>query len=198
MSETIRAFLAVRLSVRVKRALADLIEELRLADVRGLRLVRPEGMHLTLKFLGGVPRLQVQSIVDAVSGVALAHSSFTLTLGGVGVFPNRSSPRVLWVGVDGDLDPMLSLQRQIEGALATLGFPRDARGFSPHLTVARLRDGTSPADRRRAAEALFSARIPPGLPIEVGSVELMRSTLHPDGAVYECLASLPLPNESDT
>ena len=196
MSETLRAFLAVQLSDQVKRALADLVQQLHLADVRGLRLARVEGIHLTLKFLGDVPRSQVQAIEDAISKVAVEHSAFTLTLGGAGAFPNRSSPRVLWVGVNGDLDRALSLQRQIEDALTTIGFPRDPRGFSPHLTVARLRDGTSQADRRRAAEALFSTRIPSGLPIEVRSVQLMRSTLHPHGAVYECLASFPLHNES--
>ena len=196
MSDSIRAFLAIELPPQVKDALASLVEEIGRADIPGLRLVRPEGIHLTLKFLGDVPVDQVDSIVAALSQIAGEHRPFTLRLGGVGVFPNRSSARVLWVGVEGEITPVLSLQRQIETALAALGFPRERRRFSPHLTVGRIRDGTSRADRRRAAEALCSAQLEPGLRIVGDSAVLMRSILLPSGAVYERLASAPLSGES--
>ena len=99
---------------------------------------------------------------------------------------------MLWVGIQGDLTPLVSLHKDIEEALEGLGFARDGRDFSPHLTVGRLREGASREERQRAAEALSSARIGPGLRIPVNSLSLMQSLLHPDGAVYECLVSMPL------
>ena len=192
MSEMIRVFVAVELPPKVRSTLADLIEKLRDTQIPGLRLVRPEGIHLTLKFLGDVPKSQVESIVTAVSQAAKASKVFALELGQPGVFPNRNAPRVLWVGIGDDLSPLLALHQQVEDALATLGFAKDRRGFNPHLTVARIRDGTTKADRQKAAEALLSTRIQPGLRIDVNSISLMQSKLLPDGAVYESLASMPL------
>ena len=192
MTHTIRAFIAIELSPEVKSALADLVEKLRRAHVPGLRLVRPEGIHLTLKFLGNVPEDQVEPIVAAVSRVAQSHRAIALELGDAGAFPNQDASRVLWVGVEGDLMPLVSLQKQVDAALASLGFARDKRDFSPHLTVARIRDGTSSTDRRQAAEALLSAGIGTGFRIEVSSVSLIQSTLLPDGAVYDRLATMPL------
>lgn len=192
MSKTIRVFVAVELPSKVRSALADLIEKLRDTQIPGLRLVRAEGIHLTLKFLGDVPKSQVESIVAAVSQAAQAGRAFALELGQPGVFPNRNAPRVLWVGIGGDLSPLLALHQQVEDALATLRFAKDRRGFNPHLTVARIREGSSKADRQRAAEAIFSTRVQPGLRIDVDSISLMQSTLLPDGAVYESLASMPI------
>ena len=149
MSDTVRAFLAVELPPKVKGALADLVEQLGRAHVPGLRLVRPEGIHLTLKFLGDVSRDQVSPIVEAVSQMVKEHTPFTLSLGAPGVFPNRNAPRVLWVGIEGDLAALKVLHREVENSLAALGFEMDTRGFSPHLTVARIRDRTSPRDRKK-------------------------------------------------
>ena len=196
MSESIRSFIAIELPPEVRNALADLIERVRGAGVRGVRLVRAEGIHLTLKFLGDVPAEQVEGIATAVSEAASAHGAFELRLGGAGAFPNRNSPRVLWVGLEGELEPLRSLHRSTEDALADLGFPRDKRAFNPHLTVARIRGGTYPRDRRSASRALVSGWSARGLGIAVDSVSLMRSILLPDGAVYERLASMPLSGES--
>ena len=192
MSETIRAFVAIELPNDVKNALGAVVESVRRSDVRSLRLVRPEGVHLTLKFLGGVRPGQVSPIIEATSGVAQAHRSCTLELGSVGVFPNRRSPKVLWVGVEGQLAALIDLHRDLEDALASLGFSREARDFSPHLTLARFRDGASVADRLRASEALFSAQIESGLRIHIDALSLIRSTLRPGGAVYTRLACMPL------
>ena len=96
-------------------------------------------------------------MVAQVSRVVRGSRAFTLSLDGVGVFPGGAEPRVLWVGVDGDLPSLLEVQRGIEEVLAGLGHAREGREFSPHLTVARLRRGTPSVDRRRARDALLSA-----------------------------------------
>ena len=188
--------MAIELPPEVKAALADLAAQLDRANLRGLRLVRPQGIHLTLKFLGDLPADEVEPVAEAVSQIAKEHSPFTLALGGPGVFPDRDVPRVLWVGIEGDPAPLMALHLSVEKSLAALGFPRDNRGFSPHLTVARIRDGTSERDRKRAVEALFSAGTGLGLQIDVGEVSLMQSTLSPDGARYARIASAPLGHDS--
>ncbi len=192
MNESVRAFLAIELRENVKAALAGLLGQLERARVSGLRLVNPDGIHLTLKFFGDIERTQVESITGHVSRAVLSHRPFTLELGEVGVFPSIRSPRVLWVGIEGDTKPLRELYRRTEDALEKLGYARDTRAFSPHLTLGRIGNRTPPVDRRRAAEALFSAEFEPGVCIEVACVSLMRSILRPDGARYERLAQMPL------
>ncbi len=192
MSETLRAFVAIELPQHARGALAALVRELGRASVRGLVPVRPHGIHLTLKFLGDVPRAEIEPMVAQVSRVVRGSRAFTLSLDGVGVFPGGAEPRVLWVGVDGDLPSLLEVQRGIEEVLAGLGHAREGREFSPHLTVARLRRGTPSVDRRRARDALLSAPWVSGLRIDVASISLMRSELSPEGARYHRLAHMPL------
>ena len=130
-----------------------------------------------------------------VSRVAEGHSPFSLALGGVGVFPDSREPRVLWVGIEGDLRPLLELHRQVDATLGRLGLAAERRQFSPHLTVARIGRQTSSADRRRAGEALLSAPLDPGPPIRVRSLSLMRTILAKEGAAYQRLALMPLGGE---
>lgn len=190
MEETIRAFVAVELSEQVKNTLARLVDHLNAAGIRGVRPVRPDGIHLTLKFLGNIQKVQVESIVSALACVLEEELPFSVQLGSVGVFPNRSRPRVLWVGVDGKLEALRTLQGRVDCALASVGFAREKREFNPHLTIARIRDGTSNSDRQQAANALFSAGFDTGLPIDVEYVSLMSSTLLPQGAIHDCIAQL--------
>ena len=193
MKESVRAFLAIELPEQAKAALGGLVEKLRMARIRGLRPVNAEGIHLTLKFLGDVPRTQIEPIAAEVARVVKGHRPFTVALSVVGVFPSGASPRVLWVGLKGDLPSLVDLHQSVEGALDGLGFARERRGFSPHLTVARINDRTPLPDRRRAVEVLEAAEsFESGPRIDVGSVSLMRSILLPERARYERLALIPL------
>ena len=187
-----RAFIATELPGEVTSALVDLNQRLARLRVKGLRLVRPEGTHLTLKFLGDISDERAQAVLSTVSSAVRAHRTFILRLSAAGAFPDREAPRVLWVGVDGELPRLMALQRQIEFSLEPLGFAQDKREFNPHLTVARIRNGTPLPERLKATQALFAAQTEPGLSFTVESVSLMQSTLLPGGAVYERVASIPL------
>ena len=198
MSDRVRAFIAIQLPPQAKEALGGLIELIRRAASGSIRPVPPEGVHLTLKFLGAVPAAQVDAISDRMADVVRAHSPFSLALSGAGVFPPRGSPRVLWVGIDGDLFRLRNLHRDVQGAMAGLGFLEESRAFSPHLTLARVRDGARRDDVRRGVDALLSADVPSDVRIEVDAVALMRSNLRPDGASYECMAEFPLSVENRT
>ena len=187
-SGTIRTFVAVELNASVKAHIAAAIEQLRGEQINNLRLVRPEGVHLTLKFLGDIDVDRVPAVAEAMSEVAKRHTSFCLTLGSTGVFPNSNRARVLWIGVDGDLESLRLLQASVEDALIAIGFSPEKRGFNPHLTIGRMHHRASRSDRSRAATALSSLRLPEDQPIAVDAISLMKSTLLPDGAIYECIA----------
>ena len=185
---TIRTFVAVELDDSVKANVAAAIEQLRGERIDNLRLVRPEGVHLTLKFLGDIDAARVPAVSEAMSQVAERHTPFGLTLGAPGVFPNANRARVLWIGVDGDLEPLRLLQAGIDDALTAIGFPPEQRGFNPHLTIGRMHHRASRSDRSRAATALSSLHLPEDQPIAVDAISLMKSTLRPDGAIYERIA----------
>lgn len=192
MPDNIRAFLAIQLPDDVTAALGHLADQVVQARVRGLKPVRPENMHLTLKFFGNVNARQVDSIVGIVTHTVKSVRPFMLKLGNVGAYPSNKSPRVLWVGLDGDVAPLQDTHHRIETALQQIAIKADTREFSPHLTIARIRDRTAHAERRRAAEALFSAEFRSGLLIPVDRISLMRSVLLREGPHYTSLAEIPL------
>ncbi len=192
MTDDIRAFLAIELPEDVKSILRELTERLDRAGIGGLKSVRPENIHLTVKFFGNVSANRVDSIVGALTPAARGIQPFTLRLGNVGAYPNSRNPRVLWVGLDGDVVSLREAHRRIENALGDINIKPDSRRFSPHLTVARLRDRASPSERRRAAELLLNAAYQTGHPITVERLSLMRSILRPEGPQYTTLADIAL------
>jgi 2'-5' RNA ligase len=186
--EQIRSFVAIELSDEAKKGLARLRRELERDEHRFVKWVDPGGIHLTLKFLGNIPSKQVTEITEATKKVAQGVSPFHLEISGLGAFPSLKQPRVVWVGVGGELDKLSTLQQNIDSALAALGFAGEERPFVPHLTVARVREGASASERGRFGELVASATFGGRYPVEVGAVRLMRSQLTPAGAVYTCLS----------
>ena len=167
-----------------------MIHGLETARIRGLRTVDPNGVHFTLKFLGDVPERELPSIHWAISLAAGPHEPFLVEVGGFGAYPNELSPRVLWLGVQIS-QALLSLRTDLEDRLALLGFERDRREWTPHLTLGRARDRASKSDLRRAIRTL-TAMPPVSQSMGVSSVSLVRSTLLPGGAAYRTLASVSL------
>ena len=158
--------------------------------LNGLRWVRPEGIHLT-KFLGETPRDKLDTIEEALTGSTAGIAQHELSLGRLGTFGSRNAPRVLWVDLAGDVETLQQLQEQVERALVPLGFPRENRGFSAHLTLARVGPESARDVAGPLAEATGSVSAPPTL-FEVGEVSLMMSKLGPGGAVYTQLKAFPL------
>lgn len=188
--ELLRLFVAVDLPEVVRDALTRLQQELRGQDLSGLRWVRPEGTHLTLKFLGETPAERVPAIREALAA-AQGVAAFRLALGALGTFGNRRGPRVLWLDIGGEVQRLRELQIVVERALVEAGFAPEEREFSPHLTLARVRQPPRPGTAERVSQAL-EAVAPPRAEFEVREVLLMRSTLQPGGAAYERLAAFPL------
>jgi 2'-5' RNA ligase len=206
MADSLRLFVAIELPGEVREALSRLQHELQRRGLEKLRWLRPEGIHLTLKFLGETPVEKVPAIEEALSSVVPNLSPFPMWLGHVDTFRGEKVPRVVWVGVSntspdfyGTVGSLMHLERLhllVEKALVPLGFPTEKRGFTGHLTLARVRYDTAYEVTPRIRQALNDVDrwrpIVEGVRWEVGEVSLMRSTLRPSGAVYERVAAFPL------
>ena len=190
--EQIRCFIAIELPPEIRADLHSLEERLRAGQHPFVKWVAPEGIHLTLKFLGSVSSNRVPEIVKAVSEAAQGASAMHLQMGGLGGFPSWQRPQVVWVGVGGEIEKLAALQRNIETALAPLGFPPESRRFTAHLTLARLRERASPGEKQRFGEWVRSTSFETKTAFEANSLSLMRSQLTPAGAIYTRLASVAL------
>lgn len=189
--EQIRTFIAIELSEEVKAGLVKLQGELKRKG-EGVRWVRPGGIHLTLKFLGDIPADRIKGIAQAVRQACVGLSPFQLIFAGLGCFPNLRRPRVIWVGVEGETETLARLQRAIEGNLKALGFPPEKRGFTPHLTLGRVRRRVGSRERRSLGQLVEATAADELGEMMVEAVNVMRSDLKPTGAVYTQLASVDL------
>jgi len=193
----VRTFVAVELPAEVRAWLAETEAGLsaraaRAGLGRGVRWVKPSGIHLTLKFLGGTsPRLLPE--IERRLAVALAgQRRFSLETSKLGVFPGLRAPRVLWVGLAGGVGELAAVQQRVEEAIAPLGFPTEARAFSPHLTLARVHESVGPAERQLLGEVVRGYSLAAARRFGVAEVSLMRSELSPRGARYSRLLAVPL------
>ena len=186
MSDEWRTFCAIELSDRVREQLADHVKRLREAvPDASASWSRPENVHLTLKFFGNVPTQDLTRISAAATRVAQQFSSFQIRIGGTGVFPRRSRPQVLWVGVEDSSNCLSDLQQQLEEEFAREGFAKEDRGFRPHLTIARLR---RPQDARQLAEAHIQTKFS-FVEVPVNEFVLFRSELSPKGSRYTTIST---------
>ena len=165
----------------------------------GIRWVRPEGFHLTLKFLGNVSQERLSGIVEVISRVTPSIPPFAVSVSGMGVFPNTRDPRVIWMGVRSVENDLGRLQEGIEKGLEPLEFSREGRSFHPHFTLGRLKSfwGTHRLIDSRPAREVLTKWILQNEQRESGRFEvkevlLIKSDLKPGGAVYTPLAAVGL------
>ena len=185
---TLRTFIAVELDEELVGNLADLQDRLRgQVAHRSVRWVRPEGIHLTLKFLGDTQPDQVDAVKAALDQAASEVSPFTFTVGSLGCFPNTRRPRVLWVGLYEPTGNLSRLRDAVESHVAPLGFPTEKRPFRPHLTLGRVQRHASKSEVREVGEVIASSAIGTLDEMRVGQVYYIKSDLRPGGAVYTTL-----------
>jgi len=184
MSGSIRAFIAVEIPDGVRAGLGRLVGSLSNRPGPRVRWVRPENMHLTLVFLGEVDEEFVGRAARAVGPAVAAVPGFECRLSGLGAFPGPSRARVVWAGVGDGREEVRALEAVVSQSLQGVGFRPERRGFSPHLTLGRLRD---PADVRTLIESRFESER-----FRVAALTLFRSVLGPGGPEYSELAILPL------
>lgn len=187
----IRGFIAFPLPEPVIVHLRSLQGSLRAAGLDDLRFVRPENIHLTLRFLGDVAPSAMDAISEAMAEVAVEMPPLSLTARGIGAFPSAQRARVVWAGLTGDTAALIDFQGRLCAALEPLGFPRERRRFAAHLTLARARD-RRPVDPERLVAAMESLNDLASPPFPAAQLVLFQSDLRPGGAVYTPLRRAPL------
>lgn len=182
-----RCFIAIDMPEDIKVSISNVIEKAG-QKVKGIRWVSAQNIHLTLKFLGDVKEELMHDIEKGLSSVCINHAPFTINIRSAGAFPNFKYPNVLWVGID-ESEELKRLYEDIEDVLSGLGFEKENRKFSPHLTIGRVKDrkGIEPVIKELYTfkDMFFGS-------MEVKEVLLMRSILKPAGAEYSKIAGFKL------
>ena len=190
-----RLFIALDLTVEVRAAIADVQDDLRRRlPPKAVRWTKPDGIHLTLKFLGDTPADRVEAIAQAMAAAAAAGGfvPFNFTVAGFGCFPNARRASVLWVGVPQPPKALAGLQRASDLQLTRLGYEKEKRAFSPHLTIGRVDKSISGADREKLADVIAQTEVGVLGTVSVAEMILFQSDLRPGGAVYTALARINL------
>ncbi|HMO53647.1 MAG TPA: RNA 2',3'-cyclic phosphodiesterase [Tepidiformaceae bacterium] len=187
----VRLFVACEVPDDVKESIGEVIEDLRTRSGSAVRWIRPEGVHVTLKFLGEVPTKKLPAVKLAIQEAVVGHSPFELEFSNIGTFGGREGLRLMWVGIAGDVLRLEALVRAVNAALAVVGFEPERRPFRPHLTLGRVRDEISTRHRAEIEVAVGKVTVPQ-VSWRTAQVSLMRSRLTPQGATYEVLATFPL------
>ncbi|HYG77846.1 MAG TPA: RNA 2',3'-cyclic phosphodiesterase [Planctomycetota bacterium] len=188
-SENVRTFIAIYPDTRVRSELQRLQSELKLGEA--VRWVRPDQLHLTLKFLGSIAAESIAPLEASLRRGCSTLKPFTLRLEAVGAFPNQRKPKIIWAGLGGDLTELKELQARIDYECITLTGQEPERDFAPHLTLGRTRESHY-RKLRELGETLSKTKVVPSGEWTVRELFLMRSDLSPKGAMHSVLATIKL------
>jgi 2'-5' RNA ligase len=184
----IRTFIALELPEALKKAFANLQARLR-EQTDCVRWVRPDHIHLTLKFLGPTDEGLVEPVSRILENISKSAPPFSLMMAGIGAFPNTRNPKVVWAGMQGPIDTLIKFQASLEQALSVVGFAQEKRPFAPHLTLGRVKDSRGKKNLEMVLEK-FKAQ-------EIGTytadtIVFYRSDLQPAGPIYSALKTIQL------
>ena len=193
MGKSFRVFIAVPLSDEIKKGLGEVIVNLRETGA-DIKCVRPENVHLTLKFLGQVEEMKLTNIKKSMGNALQNITTFDIILSGVGAFPGKNSPRVVWVGVKAGGEQLCEIHDRIEEDLAAAGFEKETRKYHSHLTLARVK---SARNRKALISWLeLNENLNAGS-MRASEIVLMESRLKREGAEYLPLEVVTLKEEND-
>ena len=184
MAETIRAFIAIELSDQIKETIRNFQDQLKPLGC-DVSWVKPENVHLTLKFLGDVKTKMLPPVMETLANSCRDLRFFDTTLTQPGVFPDLRHPRVVWIGLDDDSGTLTRLAESLETAFGNIGFKKERRNFQAHITIGRIR---TLKNIEQLCEAIKKLSVPPGVKQSVGQIILFKSILTPQGSIYEPLS----------
>lgn len=188
----LRLFVAIQVPEDVRIEMAGMQDELRpLAAPEGVRWVKPEQLHLTLKFLGNVPENLVESVKNSLTEACAGISPFDLSAKEIGFFPNERSPRVIWAGIQENQNYLAELQKRIAESLVPFVKELDTEKFHPHVTLGRFQKFRRHKTEKLLPRVLSSKHNIFGKWL-VNAVDLMQSELSPSGAIHSVLSSVTL------
>jgi len=188
MSDTVRTFIAFELPEHIVSAISQIQEGLKKSGLK-MKWVKPENIHLTLKFLGNIKTSDVEKVDRAMTQSVKSVDPILLAVKGIGVFPDLRRPRVLWVGITGSVNSILTLHSAIEENLESIGFPKENRPFKGHLTVGRVK---AKIDPKRLTDAMKVFETFESESFIADHLILFQSELRPTGAVYTKLKTQSL------
>ncbi len=183
-----RCFIAISLPEELKAKISGIQEKLKAAGAN-VSWTRPEGMHLTLKFFGEIEDKRIPKIEKALDLAVDCISTFTLSVSGMGIFPDVRRPRVVWIGLKEEGNNLVRLHKGVEEELKKIGFPSEDRRFTPHITLGRVRSNKNMDKLLKLIEEEKSSELGS---FNVSEVHLIKSELKPSGAVYTELYSVIL------
>jgi RNA 2',3'-cyclic 3'-phosphodiesterase len=188
----LRSFIAIETPLEIQNSIAQAAAPLKnLIPKHLVRWVAPQNAHLTLKFLGDVSPANLERLAEALKLEAASHEMFSLSVGGLGAFPNPRRARVIWLGLEAP-PALAALQHAVDGASAKLGYPMEERPFSPHLTIGRVAQTASGSDLRLIRSALESTKVGILGTIRVQAIHIFKSLLQPAGPIYTILYTLSM------
>ena len=185
----IRSFLAFELPVDIKRIIVKVSEDVRQLPLN-IRRVNVDNVHITTVFMGDMQEEQIVSIQAVVKDVCRGYGPFSIAIKGIGLFGSRRNPRVLWIGLDGELDRMACFRDDLQKGLRPFGVKEEKRRFKPHLTLGRFRKGTRAGTQLDDLLSTYNGLTSPVSTIK--ELVLFKSDLKPGGAVYSKLNGWPL------
>lgn len=191
----LRAFIAVEIPAEIRQSIYGATARLRDQTGPLVRWVPIENMHITLKFLGHISPANVDLLSQMIRAEAGLFPCFDFSLSGLGSFPSLKRPRVIYIGIQAPAT-LDALHRGIESASHRLGYESEERGFSPHLTIGRVKQNVNSSEQQTIRRALEDSKIDSLGTTRVDSVHLYKSELKPTGSVYTRLYSAPLKNTS--
>lgn len=192
-SDLLRTFIAVELDAAARRQLQSLQAALQARVAPGLvRWVALENIHITLKFLGETRPEQAPVVAAALDSIGSMLAPFQVTLAGRGCFPNFKRPHVIWAGLVDHGQRLQKLAEAVEKSVAPLGWPTDARPFSPHLTLGRVNDHATSRERADLGAVIEALEVGELSRLPVSTLYFMRSELQPGGPRYTVLREVKL------
>ena len=176
-----RAFVAIKIPDSIKERIAKIEKELE--GIQGVKWVKPDNIHLTLKFLGEVRESQIGELNLAIKSCIRGIKPFRISFSEIGGFPNLRHPKVIWVGVKEGMDILIELINRLEQEFSKLGFKPETREPSPHLTIGRIK-------KNKIVDAELKLRIFETSSFIADKVYLIKSTLTPDGPIYTDITAI--------
>ncbi|MCI0337288.1 MAG: RNA 2',3'-cyclic phosphodiesterase [Acidobacteria bacterium] len=187
-----RTFIAIEIPAEAKSALTAMQNELRRAGA-DVTWTNPDNIHLTLKFLGEIDKKLISEVEKVCLETSAEVPAFTMGIKGIGVFPNARHPRVLWVGLSGEIEILERLQEHLDERLTSIGFDSEEKDFQPHLTVGRIRSNKNLHELLARSEVYT---LPPHSFV-VREIVIMKSDLDPAGVSYSQLARAKMKDQND-
>lgn len=183
----LRCFIAIEIPETVKKSVVDIISNLRTSGA-DVKWVSDENLHITLQFLGETDGSLIPAIKGALDKILATYCPFYIKITEVGCFPDVRRPRVIWVGME-ESQTLMNLCKDISSGMVKFGYQKEERGFTPHITVGRVKSNKDRGGLIRKLDEIRSAGFSG---FEVQKIALMKSELKPSGAKYYCLAEIPI------